>query len=601
MYIRCPTVLRGQSRRVRRISDMCLIVTLAVLAFANAHARPDVPECSVRACTEAGWVCGSRRLGENGLEYASFRGVPYAKQPLGELRFKELQPVERWRGLYDATEEGPICPQRDVLYGRIMQPRAMSEECIHANIHVPLENLPDYHDRVIGLEPPYQSGLDSEENAPSGLPVVVFIHGGGFAFGSGDSDLHGPEYLISKRVIVITFNYRLNVFGFLSLNTTSVPGNNGLRDMVTLLRWVRRNARAFGGDPNDVTLAGQSAGAASAHLLSMSDAAEGLFKRIWIMSGTGPTNFFTTTPAYAQFVASTLLTVLGINSTDPEDIHRQLVNIPLEKIVDANGYMLDLLGLTTFVPVVESPLPGITRIVADDPEVLVSKGRGKDIPIVIGFTDAECETFRSRFEAVDIISQINTHPMLVVPAQLIYTMQSNDVQRISNAIHDRYFNGTVNMDDFVRLCSDSNFVYPAIKLATTRASIGGAPVFLYQFSYHNDHSVIKEGLGISFKGVGHIEDLTYIFRSNSILGRESYISKDYQEPMKEWLTAFFTNFVYTSQPTNSVYEEDNVWPALREGELKYQNIGTPGLYYYENASDKLRDMKNFFDSLVNSK
>ncbi|XP_059045999.1 juvenile hormone esterase-like [Achroia grisella] len=579
---------------------MCLVVLLTVLAYASSTLG--VPEllgrCSVRACTEAGWVCGARRVTNDGLEYASFRGVPYAKQPIGELRFKELEPLEPWSYWYDATVEGPICPQRDVLYGRLMQPRGMSESCIHANIHVPLDALPVYQKQITSLESPHQAGIDSDENVTeSGLPVVVFIHGGGFAFGSGDSDLHGPEYLVGKRVIVISFNYRLNVFGFLSLNTTSIPGNNGLRDMITLLRWVKTNVKSFGGNPNNVTLAGQSAGAASAHLLSMSDAAKGLFNRVWLMSGVGSTNFFTTSPAYAQFVANILLGVLGINSTDPEDVHQQLINTPIDKIVEANAYILDLIGATTFVPVVESPLPGVTAILTDDPEILVTKGHGKDYPIVIGFTDVECETFRPRFEQVDIISQIKVTPTLVVPLQLIYTMPPNVVQSVSDAIHDRYFNGTVDMDGFVRLCSDSNFIYPAIKLATTRAALDGAPVFLYQFSYNNDYSVIKQGLDISFKGAGHIEDLTYIFRSNSILGRDSIFSKDYQEPMKDWMTMFFTNFVYSSQPSNSGYGDDT-WPTLNNGELRYQNIVTPGIYNYKNATEKQLAMKRFFDSLV---
>ncbi|KAM3959348.1 juvenile hormone esterase 1 [Aphomia sociella] len=577
---------------------MCIAI-LAVFAYVSAAlARPDEPVCTLRAPTDAGWVCGARRLAANGYPYASFRGVPYAKQPLGELRFKELQPAEPWDGLYDATVEGPICPQHDVLYGRIMQPRGMSEACIHANIHVPLEHLPDYKNQALSdLERPRHAGLDGVFNG--GLPVVVFIHGGGFAFGSGDSDLNGPEYLVSKGVIVITFNYRLNVFGFLSLNTTSIPGNNGLRDMVTLLHWVQKNVRSFGGNPNDVTLAGQSAGAASAHLLSLSDVTKGLFKRIWLMSGTGISNFYTTTPAFAQFAANTLLNVLGINHTDSEVIHQQLITTPLQKIISANAYMIDLFGATTFVPVVESALPGVTRILVEDPAVLIAKGCGKDIPAVIGFTNAECETFRPRFEEINIISLINADPSYMVPPQLLYTMPKEAVLKIAKAIHAKYFNDTVNMDGFVRLCSDSNFVYPSMKVATTRANTGGAPVYLYQFSYDNAHSVIKEGMGISFKGAGHIEDLTYVFYSNSILNSDRYLSKEYQTPMTDWMTMFFTDFVYTSQPTGE-YDSVSNWPALRKGELKYEDICAPRVYSYKNATEQQHDMMKFFDSFLGS-
>lgn len=120
-------------------------------------------------------------------------------------QFQELQPVRPWNHHLDATEEGPVCPQHDELYDRMVRPyRGMSEACIYANVHVPMEALPavqrtDKHE--------YQPIYDYHEPR-KGLPIFVFIHGGGFQAGSGDTDLHGPEYLVSKGIIVITFNYR---------------------------------------------------------------------------------------------------------------------------------------------------------------------------------------------------------------------------------------------------------------------------------------------------------------------------------------------------------------------------------------------------------
>ena len=121
------------------------------------------------------------------------------------FHLQELEPADPWDVLY-ATTEGPICLQTEILYGRIMRDSSLnqSEACIYANIHVPAEALPSLARRPVReLEPPY-----ADEPASPGLPILVFIHGGGFAFGSGDTDLHGPEYLVSKKVIVITFNYR---------------------------------------------------------------------------------------------------------------------------------------------------------------------------------------------------------------------------------------------------------------------------------------------------------------------------------------------------------------------------------------------------------
>ncbi|KOB52380.1 Juvenile hormone esterase, partial [Operophtera brumata] len=195
--------------------------------------------------TDAGWVCGRLREAENGAKYASFRG--------------ELEPAVPWSFLLDCTEDAPACPQTDLIYGRIpLQHRGMSEDCMYLNLHVPSRCLPRFPWPAKG----------------PGLPILVFIYGGAFQSGAGLTDAFGPEYMLTKDNIVITFNYRMNFFGFFSLNTIEIPGNQGFRDMVTLLCWVQRNACAFGGDPNNVTVMGQGSGATSAHILFLLDCTE---------------------------------------------------------------------------------------------------------------------------------------------------------------------------------------------------------------------------------------------------------------------------------------------------------------------------------------
>lgn len=208
--------------------------------------------------------------------------------------------MKPWHYLLDATQEGPICPQHDEIYSRLMAPyRGMSEACIYGNVYVPTAALTDTDNRYKD----YLLRIGERQVKKSGLRILVFIHGGAFQSGSADADLHGPEFLVGDGIIVITFNYRyslvcsviqgfqlhlssiaisftrINVFGFLSLNTSEIPGNAGMRDMITFLHWVQRNARHFGGDPDDVTLMGHSSGSTNAHLLSLSKAAGGLFKR----------------------------------------------------------------------------------------------------------------------------------------------------------------------------------------------------------------------------------------------------------------------------------------------------------------------------------
>ncbi|KAL0819326.1 hypothetical protein ABMA28_007458 [Loxostege sticticalis] len=546
-------------------------------------AKENRSRCSPAAQTRAGPVCGVRRCAGAGVHYASFRGVPYAKQPLGELRFQELQPLDPWTEVFNATTEGPVCPQTDVVYkGLQTHQSGMSEACIHANVHVPWEALP-------------KPGEHTDNS--TGLPILVFVHGGGFAFGSGDTDLHGPEYLVSKGAIVITFNYRLNVFGFLSLNSERVPGNNGLRDCVTLLRWVRDNARAFGGDPHDVTLAGQSAGAAMAHLLSLSPAAEGLFKRVVLFSGVGNAEFFSTSPIFAKVAAGLLLGKLGILPTlDPDEIHRRLVDAPLDTLMSAHSDLLDLFGLTVFTPVVESPHPGVTTILDEDPDLLIERGCGGHIPLIVGFTSAECETFRPRFTEIDIVEKIAALPAILVPPKLTYQTSPASVPALADRIARRYFNGTPTLDDFVAYCSDAYYEYPALKLAEKRASVG-APTYLYRFAYGGRRSAVKEALHLDFSGAGHIEDITYVFRAGAVmcpLRDDELDAPDDDDVMKDRMTDYIVNFMRSSNPTPS---GATPWPALRPPRPQLRDISSPRVQPNRAINDQQRDIVEFFDSL----
>lgn len=382
-------------------------------------------------------------------------------------------------------------------------------------------------------------------------------------------------------IYAIIIFFRINVFGFLSLNSSTIPGNNGLRDIITLLKWVQTNAKAFGGNPNDVTLGGQSAGASSAHLLSMSSAAEGLFKRYYrnihiylpnavllqkesynyiqlhifltcifscfrviLMSGTGIPTFFTTSPAYAKFVANLFLSGLGINATNSEDIHKQLIAMPLEHIMEANKQLQDKFGLVAFLPVVESPFPDFTTVLDNDPEVLISKGCGKNIPLMIGFTNAECESFRNTFEKIDMLGQLKKNPLLILSPNVIYKLPIKMAFEAAQRVVSRFFKGGPTMDKYIKSCSETFYIYPAMKLAEKRALSGGAPVFLYQYSYEADFSVIKESKGLRFDGAGHVEDTTFIFKANAMDGVEGFSPPTRKDQfMIDWMTMFVKNFI----------------------------------------------------------
>ena len=196
--------------------------------------------------TKAGELRGAH---ENGI--AVFRGVPYAAAPIGELRFAPPQPAPPWQGVRDATQDGPIAPQGRSRLAHVMGDfeRPQSEDCLTLNIWTP--------------------AADAKKR-----PVLVWIHGGAFASGAGSLPWYsGERFAANGDVVVVSINYRLGALGFLCLPGVS-DGNLGLLDQVAALRFVRDNIAAFGGDPDNVTVVGQSAGAASiAILMTMPQAA----------------------------------------------------------------------------------------------------------------------------------------------------------------------------------------------------------------------------------------------------------------------------------------------------------------------------------------
>ncbi|XP_026743329.1 juvenile hormone esterase-like [Trichoplusia ni] len=549
-------------------------------------------KCDVRLRIESGWVCGLLRRAEDGGEYASFRGIPYAEQPLGQLRFKELQPARPWPHLLDATEEGPVCPQHDEIYEHLIDPhRGMSEACIYANIHIPLAalSLAQTRDNSSNYSEHGQQGVKK------GFPILVFIHGGGFQAGLSDTDLHGPEYLVNKGIILITFNYRINVFGFLSLNNPKIPGNNGLRDQVTLLRWVQRNAEAFGGDPDDVTLGGQSAGAACAHILSLSNAAKGLFKRVILMSGTAIPSFFTSSPIYANLIASAFLAYLGINATSPDDIHDALIKTPLEDILRANTRIQYDFGLVSFTPVVEPPYQGVTRILDDTPTNLMIQGRGNELPFLVGFADQECEFFRRRLEYLKFLSRIKINPLLVLPARIPFSTLPNVALQLAEKVIKRYFHEKPSIKDVLQVCRDSFFEYPSFKLGQLRDEMKAASFYLYQFSYESDYSVVKAGLRLQYKGTAHVEDQTFVLKDNTILsGEKSLPRSDRDDLMQKLMTTFVVNFMRCNDPTCG---SESGWHHLHAQNLNYLDINDPVLLQNTVPRHDQKDMIQFFDGI----
>lgn len=172
---------------------------------------------------------------ENSLYY-SFKGIPYAEPPSEDRRFLPPVPVQHWRTTRDCFEFGSVCMQFNPLNKTQL---IGNEDCLFLNVYTPAVHD---NDASILLK-----------------PVMVYIHGGGFYFGSGNDDLQGPDMLVDEDLVLVTMNYRLGVLGFMSLGTPEYSGNQGLKDQQLALYWIHLNIHNFGGDPNRLTIFGQSA------------------------------------------------------------------------------------------------------------------------------------------------------------------------------------------------------------------------------------------------------------------------------------------------------------------------------------------------------
>ncbi len=195
-----------------------------------------------------------------------FLGIPYAEPPVNEMRFKDPVPKRPWKDAYDALEFGASCLQRDIIGGN---PDSLvgDEDCLFVNVFTP--RVPSQNGRL--------------PNRASLLSVMVWIHGGSWNFGDGRID---PTPLVERNVIVVSMNYRLGPLGFLNLGARNISGNQGLKDQLEALKWVNQNILSFGGDPNKVTLFGQSTGAVSAHLHQISPLGQGLYRAVIAQSGS---------------------------------------------------------------------------------------------------------------------------------------------------------------------------------------------------------------------------------------------------------------------------------------------------------------------------
>lgn len=320
---------------------------------------------SETAATRSGRLQGARARG--GLV---FRGIPYAAAPVGELRFRAPRPVTPWLGTRDATRFAPSAPQLGAmnwLVARAIGGAAgrQSEDCLALNVWTP--------------------ALDGRRR-----PVLVFLHGGAFVLGSGSTPLYSGGRLSARGdVVVVTLNYRLGALGFLALrgvlpDASDSEGNLGLRDQLAALEWVRANIEIFGGDPECVTVFGESAGAMSIGALLASPQSRGLFRRAILQSGAASN---VSTPEQARRVAENFLPRLGRAGESVARLREAPVEALLRAQTETSQALALELGALAFQPNEDGEL------LPESPLESLAKGAAAGVSVLAGTNAEEWKLF----------------------------------------------------------------------------------------------------------------------------------------------------------------------------------------------------------------
>jgi para-nitrobenzyl esterase len=409
-----------------------------------------------------------------------FRGIPFARPPVGPLRFAAPAPEQPWKGVRSAAEFGTSALQHPMMLPLPgMEVGPMDEDCLYLNVYTPVAD-------------------DARR------PVMVWIHGGGFVIGSGSQALYDGAPLAARGdVVVVTVNYRLGPLGFLYLadlcpDLEGAVGNAGIRDQIAALEWVRDNIERFGGDPGNVTIFGESAGGMSVGTILGMPSARGLFRRAIPQSGAAHNVH---TRETASEVAEHFLETLGIA---PADAAGALRDVPPDKLLDTQQQtVLKLgtrLGLLAFQPLVdgtslpESPLEAVRSGHSGDIDLLT--GTTRDEWKLFGFLDAGLATL----DDAGLLARLEPQVPDAATARNIVDIYRGARSGQSPA---------EPKDLFFAIETDRVFRIPALRLADAHQA-HHANVFLYQFTWE---SPLMGGA----LGACHAIELPFVF---GIVGRE---------------------------------------------------------------------------------
>lgn len=435
---------------------------------------------------------------------SAWKGIPYAKAPVGNLRFRAPEPLEPWEGVYDGTKFGPasLQPINEMTGYLDNRELEMSEDCLYLNVWSP--------------------AADDKRR-----PVMVWIHGGAFMNGTGSSSVYdGISFAENGDVVTVTINYRLGVMGFLHLDEINEAyagsGNCGILDQIAALKWVKENIEAFGGDPNRITIFGESAGAMSVGTLLATPSAKGLFNQAILQSGAARIGLQS---KVATNVAKEILANLGIDASDLS----ALAEIPAEEIMDAAKHITPM----ALAPVIDG------HIIPEQPEAAIAKGASKDIPILIGTTKDEHRFFTffdptwKEMDEEETASQVK-----------------EELQELPVTIKSHFLKQPLTQELFESVMGFHTFTFPAIKLAEKQIE-HGAPVWMYRFDWRSP----AFGGGLMSC---HTMEIPFVFNNTDKPRMENLVGDSPDEDVAKQVHQAWIAFAHHGNPNTSVLPE---WEA----------------------------------------
>lgn len=526
-------------------------------------------------CLPAGRIQGRTNRLPNGEEFYSFKGIPYAKPPVGDLRFKPPVPVEKF-----CDDDVLVCSYERNSCPALMQmpPSTVSigEDCLHANVATPV------HPSDVDEQPP--------------LPVMVWIHGGAFNLGNGDSSLYCPQFLVQQGVVVVTFNYRLGPIGFLQLPSVGIHGNMGLKDQRLLLRWVSENISCFGGDPSNVTLFGESAGSASVHLHYLTAESRKYFHKAICQSGTAFNVWVEQKDCETK--ARTLAKNLGCAGDSDEEVYETLMSASVFDLFAKSAgcmSMNDVLAMRMFpfTPTVESPdseEPFITEHFTD----ILHRPDMTDIPLIVGFNSNEAVTFLPLLQpAIQMFAQ---DPRAFVPAQL--PVPADQLAEVGQEIKRFYYGDETahSVAGFLDYVSDIWFILPSFVASELQARFQhGAPQFCYYFDFDSELNFLKlcPQDEHQLEGVAHGDDIAYLFKRHvsDVELEEGCPAEEYRNVTVQ----LWTNFAKFGRPTPESCELGFEWQPLEPIDCDQKEFVMNALH----LTDSIRMIEQPFEKRIN--